>query len=182
MDGTLTVPMHDFVEIRRRLGIPQDRDILQYIKEQPIGVRENLERRLEDWEYEIACKAQASSDALALLEKLKERRYKCAVLTRNTRAFALVTLKSAGILDYFDEEVVLGRDSANPKPSPDGINQILSHWNANVDDAVMIGDDINDVLAANNAGCTSVFIERNRPLAEPGSADILCRDLKAFIF
>ena len=60
--------------------------------------------------------------------------------------------------------------------------KILSHWGAKPENAVMIGDDINDVLAGKNAGCSSVFVERNRPLANPGLADILCRDLKALIF
>ena len=74
------------------------------------------------------------------------------------------------------------RDCATPKPSPAGIHKILAYWNAKPEDTVMIGDDINDVLAGNNAGCSSVFIERNRPLANPGIADILCRNLKALIF
>ena len=182
MDGTLTIPMHDFQEIRVRLGIPKDEDILGFIDKQVPDVRSDLLLRLEDWEHEIAKKSQPSSDALALLDSLREKNVQCGVLTRNTRAFAMVTLKAAGLIDFFDSEVILGRDSASPKPSPDGIFKILSHWGAKPEEAVMIGDDINDVLAGKNAGCASVFIERNRPLNLPGLADILCRDLKALIF
>ena len=182
MDGTLTIPMHDFQEIRTLLGIPRDQDILGFIDEQEESVRKNLSRRLEDWEFEIAKKSKPSLDAVALLEVLRERENRCAVLTRNTHAFAMVTLEAAGLLDFFDPNVVLGRDSAKPKPSPDGIHKILSYWGAKADETVMIGDDVNDVLAGKNAGCSSVFIERNRPLINPGLADILCSDLQALIF
>ena len=182
MDGTLTIPMHDFQEIRIRLGIPKHQDILGFIDEQEESVRQDLARRLEDWEHDIAKKSKPSMDAVSLLEVLQERGHRCAVLTRNTRAFAMVTLEAAGLLRFFDSDVILGRDSATPKPSPDGIHKILSHWGAKAGEAVMIGDDINDVLAGKNAGCASVFVERNRPLQTPGLADILCSDLKALIF
>lgn len=182
MDGTLTIPMHDFQEIRIQLGIPKQKDILGFIAEQEEPTRIDLERRLEEWEHGIALRSKPSPDAVVLLEVLRERGSRCAVLTRNTRAFAMVTLQAAGLLDFFHPDVVLGRDSAVPKPSPDGIHKILSYWGVHTDQAVMIGDDINDVLAGNNAGCSSVFIERNRPLKNPGLADILCGDLKALIF
>ena len=182
MDGTLTVPMHDFQEIRSLLSIPQERDILAYIEEQHEELRKDMKRNLEQWEHDIALRAQAAPDALVLLEKLRKHGCHCAVLTRNTKALATITLDAAGLSDYFDPQLVLGRDSATPKPSPDGIVHILSHWGVDAGSAVMIGDDINDVLAGNNAGCTSVFVERNRALAEPGLADILCRDLQALLF
>ena len=182
MDGTLTIPMHDFQEIRMRLGIPKHRDILGYISEQEEAVRTRLEHELESWEHDIAQRAEPAQDAVELLEFLRKKECQCAVLTRNTQDFAMITLQAARLLDYFDPAVILGRDSAEPKPSPAGIYKILSHWDAKPESTVMIGDDINDVLAGKNAGCSSVFVERNRPLANPGLADILCRDLKALIF
>jgi HAD superfamily hydrolase (TIGR01509 family) len=181
MDGTLTIPMHDFDEIRRQLGIPPEVDILQFIEEQDDQRRKVLHRELEDWERSLAKRAVASEDALVLLEHLKRYNHTCGVLTRNTRALALITLKAAGLSDFFDPTVVLGRDSAPPKPSPAGILQLLSHWGVKPEDSVMIGDDINDLIAGKSAGCTSVFVYRNRPLLERSHADILCRDLRALM-
>ena len=145
MDGTLTIPMHDFQEIRMRLGIPKHSDILGYISEQEETVRTRLEQELESWEHGIAQKAEPAQDAVELLDFLRKKEFPCAVLTRNTRDFAIITLQAAGLLDYFDPAVILGRDSAEPKPSPAGIQKILSYWDANPEDTVMIGDDINDV-------------------------------------
>ncbi len=34
LDGTLTVPVHDFQGIRKTLGIPRDKDILGFISTQ----------------------------------------------------------------------------------------------------------------------------------------------------
>ena len=181
MDGTLTVPKHDFEEIRLILGVPVGQDILNFVERHPEVERMKLMQTLESWEYQIALQTEISPDAEVLLNYLKENNFKCGVLTRNTHKIALVTLKAAGILDFFDGNVVLGRDSALPKPNPAGILKILSYWGVPGKGTVMIGDDINDVIAGNRAGCTSVYVERNRPLIEPGLADILCSDLKALI-
>ena len=67
------------------------------------------------------------------------------------------------------------------KPNPEGIEKLLSNWGGKPEEAVMIGDDINDVLAGNAAGCSSVYIQREHPLSNPSAADILCVDLRSLI-
>ena len=60
MDGTLTIPMHDFQEIRMRLGIPKHRYLGVHV-EQEETVRARLEQQLESWEHDIAQRASRLS-------------------------------------------------------------------------------------------------------------------------
>ena len=73
MDGTLTVPKHDFSYLRRMLSIPQEYDILAYIDQLPPHEKIRAEQQLYDWEYDIACQGEANTDALELLKILKKK-------------------------------------------------------------------------------------------------------------
>ncbi len=181
MDGTLTIPKHDFVEIRKILGIPQDSDILSFIDAALPSKKTYLNQKLQEIEREIALQAEVSPDALELLQYLQESAKPCGVLTRNTKDFAMLTLQRAGLLQFFPIDCILGRDSSAAKPSPEGIEKLLSRWGGKPAETVMIGDDINDILAGNAAGCSSVYIQREHLLSNPSAADILCVDLRSLI-
>ena len=181
MDGTLTIPKHNFVEIRNELGIPQNSDILSFINAALPSEQISLNQKLEEIERDVAMQAEASVDAVELLEYLSECFIPCGVLTRNTKDFALLTLHRAGLLQFFPIDCILGRDSIEAKPSPKGIEKLLSKWGGKPEETVMIGDDINDVLAGNAAGCSSVYIQREHLLSNPSAADILCVDLRSLI-
>jgi len=46
-----------------------------------------------------------------------------------------------------------------PKPSPDGINQLLQFWGAETEDTVMIGDYLYDLEAGKAAGVATVHLD-----------------------
>ena len=52
MDGTLTVPVLDFGEMRSRLGLPQGTDILTTVMRMPAGQRAQAMRIIEQLEEE----------------------------------------------------------------------------------------------------------------------------------
>ena len=114
MDGTLTIPKHDFSIIRSRLQLPLGKDILKEIARLPANTQQSARKELYRWEEEIAYQGEAAPDALALLHELVERGCKLAVLTRNTKKLAHITLSQAGIDQYFLEPYVLGRSCAKP--------------------------------------------------------------------
>ena len=71
MDGTLTVPAHDFDAIRTELGLPQGRPILEQICGDARGARaRELLARLDGIEWEIAAGAVAHPGARELLDFL----------------------------------------------------------------------------------------------------------------
>lgn len=158
MDGTLTVPQHDFAGLKRLLGLPMDQDILTGIEAAPADERDELHRRVRVWEEEHADRAVASPDAVELLEALQGRRL--GVLTRNTRENALRTLEACGLEHHFDPLDVLGRDCAAPKPDPAGVLQLAGRWGLAPERVVMVGDWIHDVEAGRRAGARTLWIDR----------------------
>jgi len=171
MDGTLTVPAHDFDGFKVQHGLPAEQDLLGATLALPEPRRSQVLRAIDAWEDEIARSAQAQDDAVALLDALLERGARCAVLTRNSRQGAEVTLRAAGLDDYFvDRTLILGRDCATAKPEPDGVLEVLRRAGARPEQAVMVGDWIFDVMAGRRAGTATVLVERHGPASEEWKA------------
>ena len=159
MDGTLTVAVHDFDAIRAELGLPAGRLILEALAERPEGERRALLMRLDAIELELARTAQAQPGASRLLAALRERGARLGILTRNSRENALLTLEASGLGAFFEPDHVLGRDEAEPKPSPAGVLRLLESWRADARSAVMVGDYRLDLLCGRAAGAVTVYLD-----------------------
>lgn len=83
MDGTLTVPALDFSEMKRRVGVPLNVDILSGVASQPPERREQSMRVIEEMEEEACRNLQLQPGVLELLHFLSERQVKRALMTRN---------------------------------------------------------------------------------------------------
>ncbi|CAM2068378.1 HAD family hydrolase [Sulfidibacter corallicola] len=159
MDGTLTHAIHDFVAIKRELGLPEDRPILEVLSEMDAARAAPIARRLDEIEYEIAGRATAAIGAVSLLRALRDAGAHLGVLTRNTRRNALLTLEVTGLLPFFEVDDILGRDEAEPKPSPSGVARLLSRWGCDPSRAVMAGDYLFDLQAGRAAGVATVYVD-----------------------
>ena len=157
MDGTLTLPQHDFSEVRRRLGFGPDVPLLEEIDANPPAERERLMRIVSDWEWESAELSIVAPGAKELLQELRERRIPYGILTRNRRDIALFTLRCIGLDGLFNGHEVLGRDEAEPKPAPDGVVHLLNLWERPAR-AVMVGAYIHDLQAGHSAGCETILV------------------------
>ncbi len=159
MDGTLTVAIHDFEAIRASLGLPSGRPILETIATLPAEQAANLRQRLDEIEWELARQAKPQTGAKELLVGLQQRGSQLGILTRNTQRNAYETLRACGLSDFFEPECVLGRESAAPKPSPEGIHKLLNHWGTPARTAVMVGDYLFDLEAGRQAGTATVYVD-----------------------
>jgi HAD superfamily hydrolase (TIGR01509 family) len=177
MDGTLTVPVHDFAALRRRLSISGDEDILGAINAMPAAQAEAAHQIVADWEHEAATLARPQADAVELLNLLRAQGTRLGILTRNRLPTAHITLENAGLKDYFDPDFILGRDCAEPKPLPGGILMLLDLWRARPEQAVMVGDYIHDSRAGRAAGVGTILIERSGPTGWDQEADHLLQTL-----
>ncbi|TVQ88023.1 MAG: HAD family hydrolase [Deltaproteobacteria bacterium] len=165
MDGTLTVPQHDFSSFKAQHGLPAELDVLAGIETLPDSMQGRVHRAVDAWERELAAGARAMPDAVALLQGLRSRGVTLGILTRNTAAGAEVTLRAAGLSAYFpDPACVLGRTCAEPKPSPDGIQRLLRRWGARPEQAVMVGDWLFDAQAGRAAGVATLLVARHGPV------------------
>ena len=160
LDGTLTVPAHDFDAMRLELGLPSGVGILEALTALDEATAAPKWARLLAWEREIAAAARVQEDARTLLDVLVARGARLGVLTRNTAPIAWETLRVAGLDAYFERRFVLGREAAAHKPSPEGVLRLLELWSAHPDDSVMVGDYVHDLRAGRAAGVATVLVDR----------------------
>ena len=140
LDGTLTVSAHDFEHMRRELGLAPEAPILEALHAMPPAQAAPLWEILNDLEFYYAGKASLMRGANELLQNLHDNGRQLAILTRNTMPVVKQTLQSCAIDHFFPLEHILDRDACIPKPSPDGIMQLLNYWQADADDNEMVGD------------------------------------------
>ena len=91
------------------------------------------------------------------LDALSGRGLGLACITNKPTVFARALLFELGIGAKF--AVIVGGDAvANHKPAPDGLHLCAQHLGVNIEHSLMVGDSINDVAAARNAGCPVVCV------------------------
>lgn len=159
LDGTLTHAIHDFESIRAELGIPAGAPILETLGAMPVNESEPLYTRLHQIEIELAYKAVAQPGVEELLRMLRVAGKRLGIVTRNTRHSVDETLSRCGLAKYFDPEFIVSREGSRPKPSPDGINQLLSLWGGLARQGVMVGDYLYDLQAGRAAGTWTLYID-----------------------
>jgi HAD superfamily hydrolase (TIGR01509 family) len=177
MDGTLTVAVHDFDAIRVELGLEPAKPILEQLARLPRERALELFARLDALELELARGARAAEGAVELLSGLQARGARIGILTRNSHATALETLRAAGLEGFFAPELIVDRDAAEPKPHPAGIHFLLRAWGAHARDAVMVGDYQYDLLAGRAAGTATVYVDPTGAFPFARHADVSVRSL-----
>ena len=156
LDGTLALPVHDFDSLREALGIPPGVLILEYLASRPAAEATALGARLEALEAELIAQCRPQPGIREALETLRDRGGQLGVVTRNSVANAHRTLAHLSLADLFPPSAVLGRESAEPKPSPDALHQLLRQWVLDPSACVMLGDHGLDLAAGRAAGVATV--------------------------
>ena len=179
LDGTLTVPVHDFVAIRAALGMADtDPDILGFLASLPAAEAATRHARLIEIEYELSSRTAAAPGAGRLLDRLLRRGSRIGILTRNTREIALHTLGQIGLRNYFTADAILGREEAAPKPHPEGIEKLLDAWGSAPDEAVMVGDYLFDLQVGRAAGTATIHVDTSGAFRWPELADLAVATLE----
>jgi phosphoglycolate phosphatase len=89
---------------------------------------------------------------IEVLEHFSEKRK--VIITNKRRYFTVEMTDALGISEYFDE--IIGADSADyKKPDPRLLLPLIEEYGAGFDNTVVIGDGINDIMLAKNAGVLS---------------------------
>ncbi len=86
------------------------------------------------------------------LERLRAMRLRLACVTNKTARFTLPLLEQKGLAPHF-ELVVSGDTLARKKPDPMQLAHICAEFALPPEQALLIGDSVNDVAAARAAGC-----------------------------
>lgn len=99
-------------------------------------------------------------DALLVLEKLKKRGHKLALVTTSPHENILQLIEKHGLTRIFDV-LVAADDVENHKPHPEPLELAIQKLDGNKRDAIMVGDSDKDLGAAKNAGIDSVLFYPN---------------------
>jgi len=158
MDGTLTIAVHDFQRIKQELAIPPDDDILSHLAALPAEVAAAKHDWLLAHERALAEQAQAAPGAVALVRALHVAGCRLGILTRNARELAQLTLKAIGVGDMFATDDIIGRDEAEPKPSPAGLRGFVARWQVDPAQVVMVGDHRFDLECGRAAGTRTLLV------------------------
>ncbi len=103
-----------------------------------------------------ADKTKLLPNAVETLEKFKAEGVGIGLVSNKQTALANSVLEQQKIEKYFD--VVIGSDHGAPKPSPEMINLSRSKF-SQAKYFVMVGDRLEDMLAAKLAGIQGIFLE-----------------------
>ncbi len=154
MDGTLTVPVLDFRQIRRELDIGEDAgDLVEVINRRSEAEQQEAWALIERHEEVAAANCRFQPDAEAVLNRFAAAGLRLAVITRNTRRSADIVLQRLGV--KFDP--VLTREFPTMKPSPEPVRHVLTLWQLNPRNVMMIGDYIHDIASGRDAGTLTCY-------------------------
>lgn len=159
MDGTLTIPKHDFIAIMDELGIPYDQDIISFIEAKEKDEAARLHQKLEEIEYHVATLGEAQPDCAKFLQKLVDNGCHLGIITRNNHKNTETTLKAAKLDNFFTQEATVTRECFAPKPAPDAVHHIINLFEATPQEAIMVGDYKYDIEAGIAAGIETIFFD-----------------------
>ncbi|MBI9085155.1 MAG: HAD-IA family hydrolase [Desulfobacterales bacterium] len=160
-DGTLTRPgALDFPAIKRALGCPIDRPVLEFIDHlADADQRAEAHTALDRFEADAAALSEPALGAERLLRFLKARRVPAAILTRNSRASVLRALTNFNGIVPTDFAAIISRDDpVAPKPSPDGVFLAAERLGVSPEESLVVGDFVFDIQAGQAAGAMTALI------------------------
>jgi len=121
------------------------------------GVIDELIESIRRYEVERAPYTRAIDGAIDTLEYLKEKGYKIAIVTRNNREAANISIDNAGLRDYAD--IIVTRDDVSPmKPKEEQFVLALERLGSCPDEAVVVGDYSHEIVAGNKMGCMTIGV------------------------
>ena len=157
MDGTLTRPMLDFPRIKADMGIGAQ-PILEALAAMDESRRCAAEAVLHEYEERAARDSQLNPGCDDLIEWVRARKLRTALITRYSRKSVTFVLAKHGL----DFEVLITRDDGKFKPDPSPLLLACKNLEVDPSQAWMIGDGSYDCAAGSAAGIKTVWISHGR--------------------
>ena len=118
-------------------------------------IKENTEEAVEDYfnfyESNHFSMAKVYDGISEIIIGIRNLGIPLSIYTGKGRRSSMITLKQAGLIDYFDM-IVTGDDIADHKPSPEGVDMFVEKFGLTREKVLMIGDAPADVKAARATG------------------------------
>lgn len=117
----------------------------------------SMAKKYEEVSRENKHLIQLHAGMTEVLQSCKDTGYQCALCTGKSRERTMEILQMLSLLQFFDA-VICSDDIANPKPNPESVFVLLNVLSVKKEDVIFVGDGINDMLCARNAGVRSVAV------------------------
>ncbi|KAL0022069.1 hypothetical protein WJX79_001121 [Trebouxia sp. C0005] len=157
MDGTLTVPVIDFAEMRRRCGVMSG-DVLDTIADWPAEKQLVANQAIREVEQEALQHMQLMPGLLDLCSFLEAQGLPRGLVTRNVDSSVKYFHDNHFSLSPFWP--ALSREFKPYKPNPGALLHICQQWGIPPEQAIMVGDSAkDDVVAGNRAGMDTILID-----------------------
>lgn len=168
LDGTLFDADYDWPGIRRQLGVPAGATtILEHLASLPAGERARRERQLRLIETAATRGGRLKPGARRLLDFLRARGLRLALVTNNHRESADWVVTTYGL--GFD--LVLSRDTGLFKPSAAPLLEAARELGLAPDELAAVGDNEYDNRSAHEAGMALIIIVSPNPRSFAGRCD-----------
>lgn len=159
-DGVIVKQTLDFAAIKIEIFGSTDGYLLEKIEALKGEAQIRAMEILESHEKEAAQKAELNDGISKLFQILDEKKLKRAIVTRNCRDSVTCVQERFKI----PLGVIVTREDASPKPSPEPVLLACRMMNIKPDEALMVGDFELDMLAGKSAGVRTVFIKNQRQI------------------
>tara|TARA_R110002111_G_scaffold71793_4_gene115005 strand:+ start:7040 stop:7732 length:693 start_codon:yes stop_codon:yes gene_type:complete len=113
---------------------------------------------LRHYAKHLNCESTLYDGVGQTLQGLKEAGIKLACITNKPTQFTLPLLEQFGLSDFF-EKVVCGDTFEQRKPHPQPLLEVADFFKTTPQQAIMVGDSINDIQAAQAAGFYSICVD-----------------------
>ncbi|MGA1196422.1 MAG: HAD family hydrolase [Candidatus Latescibacterota bacterium] len=177
MDGTLTVPYINWQDLRAKIECPPTQNIIDHINSLPPKRAQHANNILLSTEREAAENAAMNEGATEIVQTLKDRGLKLALVTNNHREAMHIVLQRYGLT--FD--IALSRDDGTLKPAPDLIIKALQTLQVSASEAIGIGDSQYDILACTAANVRCIYLTHGSPKLKHEPSVTNLSDMLAFI-
>lgn len=126
-----------------------------------------LQRFITHYQGGMPGKGKPYDGVLAAMERLRQAGFRLAVCTNKMEGLARTLIGTNGLTDHFD--AITGGDTFTVR-KPDAAHLIgtIERAGGDISRTVMIGDSLNDMLVAANAGVPSIAVDfgySDRPVA-----------------
>ncbi|UCG15291.1 MAG: HAD family hydrolase [Phycisphaerales bacterium] len=154
LDGTITRPCLDFDAIRREMGLPPGRPILEEMDTLSPRQRAEALAVLDRHEERAARESTLHDGASETIAELHSQGHAVAVLTRNVRKWTRFVLEKHGI----EVDAIRCRDDGIIKPSPLPVLELCRELGAAPGQSWVIGDHRFDIESGRQAGTRTILL------------------------
>lgn len=144
-------------EFKKRFGSPIEKDVKE---EYPGCTINQVEKSYNRNFLKRINIVKLFPEVKSTLKKLRNKKYKLALITGSTEAITASILQRFNLRKYFDIILTM-KDVKRRKPAPDVVYKACKLLKVKPKNTILVGDTKNDTIAGKKAGCITVGYKIN---------------------